>query len=93
MILAVSIQYLIKPVEVMTSAHATIRPGGAICIAMSHRLFPTKAIAAFHRMLPAQRVQLVATYLELAGFEEVEFVDRSPEAADPLWLVLGRRAT
>ena len=92
-VLAVSVQYLIKPVEVMTSAHAALCPGGAICIAMSHRLFPTKAIAAFHRMSPAQRVQLVATYLELAGFESVEFVDRSPEEADPLWLVLGRRAS
>ncbi len=46
-ILAVSIQYLIRPVEVMASVHNVLRPGGQICIAMSHRLFPTKAIAAF----------------------------------------------
>ena len=42
-------------------------------------------------MLPADRVRLVSTYLELAGFRNVRFVDRSPEGADPLWLVVGRR--
>lgn len=92
-VLAVSVQYLIKPVQVMASAHTALASDGAICIAMSHRLFPTKAIAAFHRMPPAQRVKLVATYLEHAGFAEVEFLDRSPAGADPLWLVLGRRTT
>ncbi len=90
-LIAVSIQYLTRPVEVLSSTHRVLREGGAICIAMSHRLFPTKAIVAFHRLPPAERIKLVATYLDLAGFEAVEFVDRSPTSADPLWLVLGRR--
>ncbi len=91
-VLAVSIQYLTRPVEVMREALRTLREGGEICIAMSHRLFPTKAILAFHRLGPADRVRLVSTYLELAGFHDVRFVDRSPQGADPLWLVVGRRA-
>ena len=34
----------------------------------------------------------VATYFDLAGgFEEPEFVDRSPAGADPLWIVTARR--
>lgn len=87
--LTVSIQYLIKPLEVMASAHQTLAPGGKICIAMSHRLFPTKAIAAFTNMMPEDRIKLVSHYLEHAGFKDVDFVDQSPPNADPLWLVLG----
>lgn len=90
--LAVSIQYLTRPVEVLRDARRTLKEDGEICIAMSHRLFPTKAILAFHRLSPADRVRLVSAYLDLAGFEDVRFVDRSPDQADPLWLVLGRRA-
>jgi SAM-dependent methyltransferase len=87
--LAVSIQYLTSPVEVMASAHDKLKPGGQICIAMSHRLFPTKAIAAFHQMSAEDRVRLVTHYLEEGGFGEVTFIDRSPVGADPLWLVVG----
>ena len=60
---------------------------------MSHRLFPTKAILAFHRLPPNERIKLVATYLTKAGFGQVEFVDASPDDADPLWLVVGRKAS
>jgi SAM-dependent methyltransferase len=87
--IAVSIQYLIKPVDVLKSTGAALRPGGKICIAMSHRLFPTKAIIAFQRLPPVERVRLVSSYLELAGFIEVHFLDQSPANADPLWLVVG----
>ena len=89
-LIAVSIQYLVKPVEVLTSAKEVLKPGGRICIAMSHRLFPTKAIAAFQRLAANDRIQLVMYYLTAAGFVDVEFVDRSPPNADPLWLVVGR---
>ncbi len=88
-ILAVSIQYLIRPVEVMASVHDVLRPGGQICIAMSHRLFPTKAIAAFQQFGSEDRVRLVARYLGMGGFSDVQFLDRSPTGADPLWLVVG----
>ena len=87
--LAVSIQYLTNPVEVMASAYDKLKPGGRICVAMSHRLFPTKAIAAFQQMSVEDRVQLVTHYLQEGGFKEVMFVDRSPSGADPLWLVVG----
>ncbi len=88
-LITVSIQYLTRPVEVMRSIHDVLADGGAICIAMSHRLFPTKAIAAFQQLPPKERIQLVGYYLDRAGFREVGFEDRSPEGADPLWLVTG----
>lgn len=91
--IAVSIQYLTRPIEVLASAHATLADDGAICIAMSHRLFPTKAIAAFQQLPARERIQLVGYYLNQAGFTDVNFEDRSPENADPLWLVTGRKSS
>ena len=86
-LIAVSVQYLIQPVAVMRSIREVLRDGGAVCIAMSHRLFPTKAIAAFQHLSAADRVKLVGFYLDSAGFKHIEFIDRSPAGADPLWLV------
>jgi SAM-dependent methyltransferase len=90
-LVAVSVQYLVRPVDVLTSARRTLREHGMICIAMSHRLFPTKAILAFHELRPADRVKLVGRYLQGAGFSAITFNDRSPPDADPLWLVTATR--
>ena len=87
-LIAVSIQYLIQPVEVLRSVANVLRPGGRICIAMSHRMFPTKAILAFHQLDASNRVRLVTTYLKNSGYEAVDFIDRSPQHADPLWLLV-----
>jgi hypothetical protein len=58
---------------------------------MSHRLFPTKAIAAFQSLSAEDRVNLVRYYLEKAGFQEIEQIDCSPANADPLWIVTGKK--
>ncbi len=87
--IAVSIQYLVRPVETLGSIAQVLRPGGRLSVAMSHRMFPTKAIRAFHQLPPGERVKLVGAYLDQAGFEEVDFVDRSPPTGDPLWIVSG----
>jgi SAM-dependent methyltransferase len=90
-IIAVSIQYLVRPLEVLRSVHRVLVPGGRIAIAMSHRLFPTKAIAAFTHLPPQDRIELVQSYLGEAGFLTIEFADRSPPDADPLWLISGEK--
>lgn len=90
-LVAVSIQYLTRPVEVLASVRTTLREHGRICIALSHRLFPTKAVMAFHELRPVDRVKLVGRYLHAAGFSSIEFTDRSPRDADPLWLVTATR--
>ncbi len=90
--IAVSIQYLIKPLEVFTEIARILRPGGQIVVSMSHRCFPTKAIRAFHVMGANERVQLVTQYmLRAKGFSAPAFIDRSPHGADPLWLVCAER--
>ena len=59
---------------------------------MSHRLFPTKAIYAFQKLTARDRIQLVMEYMRRADMSDIEFIDRSPEKADPLWIIQGRKA-
>ncbi len=90
---AVSIQYMKRPLEVFAEIARVLRPGGRSIVAMSHRCFPTKAIRAFHVPGPDERYRLVALFhAECGRFAEAESVDRSPDGADPLWLVVAQRA-
>lgn len=86
-LIVVSIQYLTQPVDVLRSVFRVLKPGGAIAIAMSHRLFPTKAIVAFQSMPRDDKMKLVGYCLQRSGFADIEFHDRSPEGADPLWIM------
>lgn len=88
-VIAVSVQYLVQPIEVFTDLGRVLAPGGRVAVAMSHRCFPTKAILAFRALPPSDRIRLVGSYLHRAGFVEVNALDRSPENADPLWIVTG----
>ena len=87
--IVVSIQYLIRPFEVFEEIQRVLKPGGRCIISMSHRLFPTKAIYAFQTLAPKDRVQLVKEYMRQGGLSEIEFIDRSPDKADPLWIIQG----
>jgi SAM-dependent methyltransferase len=90
---AVSVQYLIRPVEVFAEVRRVLRPGGVHVVATSHRMFPTKAIAGWHVLKPADRLRLVCRYIELAGgYDDPRVLDRSPRDADPLWVVLASRS-
>ena len=89
---AVSVQYLTRPEAVFAEIARVLRPGGRSIVAMSHRCFPTKAIRAFHVPGGEARFRLVSGYhAESGAFEAIEPVDRSPDDADPLWIVTAIR--
>ncbi len=89
---AVSIQYLTRPVDVFRSCARVLRPGGLYAVALSHRCFPTKAIRAWHVLPARERLEVVKEYFRSAGgYEEAVLLDRSPAAADPLWIVMARK--
>lgn len=89
---AVSVQYLTRPVAVFRSVSRVLRPGGEHLVAISHRMFPTKAIYAWQSLSPVERPRLVEMYFERSGaFSNVTTSEHSPPNADPLWIVSGRR--
>lgn len=93
-LIAVSVQYLTRPIEVFTEIGRVLRPGGLCAVSFSNRLFPTKAIAVWRAMDDMGHARLVGYYfLEAGAFEQPEFTDISPHpgATDPLYLVTARR--
>ena len=94
-LIAVSVQYLTRPIEVFREIRRVLRPAGEALVAVSHRIFPTKAIALFLSTPPAERPRIVASYFQAAGgFDEPALLDRSPKSpqpAAPLWLIAARR--
>ena len=94
-LIAVSIQYLVKPTEVFADIARVLRPGALCVVSYSNRMFPTKAVAVWRSLDDAQHAQLIDMYFQLSErFDESEPVDLSPApgASDPLYAVTARRA-
>jgi SAM-dependent methyltransferase len=89
---AVSVQYLVRPVEVFREVKRVLKPGGPFIVSISNRCFPTKAVAAWRGSNDQQHIQLVARYFYSSdSFEDVQAEDHSPEAyvSDPLFILWG----
>jgi SAM-dependent methyltransferase len=87
---AVSVQYLVHPIEVFADVGRVLMPGGPLVVSFSNRCFPTKAVAIWLAADDDEHRALVRTYLERGGF--VDVVDeRVATPDDPLFVVSGRR--
>lgn len=90
---AVSVQYLIRPVEVFREVNRILKPNGAFVASFSNRCFPTKAIAAWRNMTDMQHTALVAGYFEAAGgYTDINTELRTSGKHDPLFIVTGCKA-
>lgn len=90
---AVSIQYVIHPLEAFREVRRVLRPGAPFVVSFSNRCFPTKAVARWLATSDEQHVGLVRAYFDAAGgFTNVTDEDRSPGGSDPLYAVWARRS-
>lgn len=86
----VSVDYLVRPVDVIVDVARVLRPGGRLVCTFSNRCFPTKAIRGWLSLRDAERAELVATYFRLAGGWTEPVIERRTAAdhrGDPLWAV------
>jgi SAM-dependent methyltransferase len=91
-----SVDYLVRPVEVVTECARVLVAGGVVCFTFSNRCFPTKAIAGWLHLDDDGRAGLVAEYIRRAGgFGPATTELRTALGApgDPLWAVWARRAS
>ncbi|MEP6563252.1 MAG: methyltransferase domain-containing protein [Nakamurella sp.] len=91
----VSVDYLIRPVEVLAEAARVLRPGAPIAVTFSNRCFPSKAIRGWLATDDDAHGAIIGEYLRLAGgFTPAEVSLRTPGGnygGDPLWAVVSRR--
>ncbi|GGL99293.1 class I SAM-dependent methyltransferase [Nakamurella endophytica] len=96
----VSIDYLVRPVEVLAEVARVLRPGCPVVLTFSNRCFPTKAVQGWLATDDDGRCAVVADYLRRAGgFTEPEVSLRTPPGrdrggryrGDPLYAVVARR--
>lgn len=95
-VLTVSVQYLVRPLEVFRSVARCLQPGAAFVVIVSHRCFPTKAVKIWHQCKTMrERMELCMAYFSFAkGFEQLQGVDLRPgvrPGEDPVCAVIGRR--
>jgi SAM-dependent methyltransferase len=94
----VSVDYLVRPVEVLREAARVLRSGGLAVCTFSNRCFPTKAIRGWLLTDDDEHVAIVSEYLTQAGFTEVTGGLRTPSSGgglrsyrgDPLYGAWGR---
>lgn len=83
---AVSIQYLVHPVAVLTDLRRVVRPGGPVVMSFSNRCFPTKAVLIWRMGEDQDHVALVRAYFESAGYRDIHD-EAPPTPDDPLFIV------
>ncbi len=90
----VSVDYLVRPLEVFADVARVLRPGGLFVCTFSNRLFPTKAVHGWLYADDEQRCQIVAGYFRSTGcWDEPRTQRRTPpdHRGDPLFAVWARR--
>lgn len=96
-VLALSIDYLIRPRQVLADVARILRPGGKVAISFSDRVFGTKAVALWMNGGDQDHIDTVANYIHFAsGFDHIQAVDLSPRkgvscVGDPLYVVVAER--
>lgn len=73
----VSIDYLTRPLEVLSSIRTLTNSGGTVHLVISNRCFPTKAVGRWLRVSEEERLRMVGEYLWFSGWRNIEVVEVS----------------
>lgn len=88
----VSVDYLIKPLEIFKEMRRVLKPGGKAIMSQSNRCFPTKAINIWLNTNDLEHVFIIGCYFHYAGFEPPVSKDISPMFGDPMYVIEGTKA-
>ncbi|GAX83142.1 hypothetical protein CEUSTIGMA_g10568.t1 [Chlamydomonas eustigma] len=87
----VSVDYLVKPLEVFKEIQRCLKPGGTAIMSFSNRCFPTKAISIWTQTGDLDHIWIVGSYFHYSvkgGFNEPVGKDISPgRGSDPMYVV------
>jgi SAM-dependent methyltransferase len=89
----VSVDYLVRPIEVFAEVARVLEPGGVFVCTFSNRCFPTKAIRGWLLTDDEGRGEIVGRYFaRAAGFGDATIERRTPvgHRGDPLFGVWAR---
>ncbi len=91
----VSVDYLVRPVEVYAEVARVLRPGGVSVCTFSNRCFPSKAIRGWLATDDETHCAIVAEYHRQAGGFDQPVAEQRLDGrrSDPLWAVWARRST
>jgi SAM-dependent methyltransferase len=77
-LIALSVQYLTRPLDVFADISRVLRPGGQCVVSFSNRCFPTKAVSIWTALDDPGHIGLVATYFrQTNGFDEPSYANLS----------------
>jgi len=80
-VIAVSVQYLTRPVEVFAEIGRVLKPGAPVVVCYSNRCFPTKAVRIWLALDDREKADLIATYIVGSGaFDLPSLHDFSPRS-------------
>ena len=107
-VVTVSIQYMIKPVEVFAEINRALKPGAAFHVIYSNRMFPTKAVAVWQSLDDRRRAQLIASYFQNSeqnsgqnprqnsgGWDDIRAFNITPQLphySDPVYVVAATKS-
>jgi SAM-dependent methyltransferase len=90
----VSVDYLVRPLEVFADLGRVLRPGGVLVCTFSNRCFPTKAVRGWLTASDAEHCSIVAGYFERSGGWNPAISERRTlptHLGDPLFAVWATR--
>jgi hypothetical protein len=94
-LLAVSVQYLTRPIDVFSEIGRVLKPGAPLVVSYSNRCFPTKAVRIWQALDDREKGVLVAAYIRGAeAFDQPDLYDLTPKTAyytDPLYIMTARK--